>query len=445
MATRQYIGARYVPKFADPVEWDNVRSYEALTIVTHLGNSFTSKIPVPAGVDIGNTSYWVNTGNYNAQVEQYRQETEQIKNDLADYETSTNNKFGKIFSPNLRNMKNRKFVFIGDSYTQEPTPETSFVGVCAKILGITKDQYHNIGVSGADMNGFIGEVTGYTYGDESSITDVVITGGINDAHTTFASTTLRTTIPALLEQVKAKFPNATIWAGWSGGGWYTNPTLVASYPNFTYENVQNIKFLWDYTFSADADVIYMNRLDEWWRLLTETDIFNKGSGLHPSRYGITVLATNIANYLKGGSNVSANLTYGTTINMPFAIATSLHNKSGEPTIFKYDGYQEVRIPYSGSNLSSPITLSAANLTIYKWSVNPSVESNQIATNLSVKISAPLTYFLSGATNTPITASAIYELTGTEIRVCVPNLVAGVTNVVSLWIPELVFNLPANAI
>ena len=29
MAERQYIGARYVPVFADPVEWDNVRQYEA--------------------------------------------------------------------------------------------------------------------------------------------------------------------------------------------------------------------------------------------------------------------------------------------------------------------------------------------------------------------------------------------------------------------------------
>lgn len=79
MANRQYVGARYVPKFADPVEWNGALSYEALTIVTHLGNSFTSKKPVPAGVDIGNGEYWVNTGNYNEQVERYTQEVEAIK------------------------------------------------------------------------------------------------------------------------------------------------------------------------------------------------------------------------------------------------------------------------------------------------------------------------------------------------------------------------------
>ena len=80
---RQYIGARYVPKFADPVIWNKALSYEAMTIVTYLGNSFTSKKPVPAGIEIGNNEYWVNTGNYNAQVEEYRQSVIHLENSLS--------------------------------------------------------------------------------------------------------------------------------------------------------------------------------------------------------------------------------------------------------------------------------------------------------------------------------------------------------------------------
>lgn len=71
MANIQYVGARYVPKFADPVAWDSARSYEPLTIVTYLGTSYTSKVPVPVGIEISNTEYWVATGNYNEQVERY--------------------------------------------------------------------------------------------------------------------------------------------------------------------------------------------------------------------------------------------------------------------------------------------------------------------------------------------------------------------------------------
>ena len=79
VGTRQYIGARYVPIFGRKNEtsivWDNSAPYEPLTIVLYQGNSYTSRQYVPAGVEITNTLFWANTGNYNAQVEEYRRET----------------------------------------------------------------------------------------------------------------------------------------------------------------------------------------------------------------------------------------------------------------------------------------------------------------------------------------------------------------------------------
>lgn len=69
----QYVGARYVPKFFEnpngSAEWISGVPYEPLTIVTYLGNSYTSKIPVPAGINVTNTQYWAATGNYNAQLQ----------------------------------------------------------------------------------------------------------------------------------------------------------------------------------------------------------------------------------------------------------------------------------------------------------------------------------------------------------------------------------------
>lgn len=82
MATKQYIGARYVPLFADPIDWDKTKTYEPLTIVYHQGNSYTSRQSVPTGVDITDTTYWALTGNYNAQVEQYRNEVNRYKSDI---------------------------------------------------------------------------------------------------------------------------------------------------------------------------------------------------------------------------------------------------------------------------------------------------------------------------------------------------------------------------
>jgi hypothetical protein len=70
--TSMYIGERYVPIFADPVEWDNEREYEPLTIVIHDGSCYTSKCYVPKGAQLppypeGQTKYWVKTSDYNYQ------------------------------------------------------------------------------------------------------------------------------------------------------------------------------------------------------------------------------------------------------------------------------------------------------------------------------------------------------------------------------------------
>ena len=80
MATRQYIGARYVPIFDG--DWDNTKDYDPLVIVSYQGNSYTSRTFVPAGTAITNETYWALTGNYNAQVEAYRQEVQTLENDF---------------------------------------------------------------------------------------------------------------------------------------------------------------------------------------------------------------------------------------------------------------------------------------------------------------------------------------------------------------------------
>lgn len=124
LINRQYVGARYVPKIMG--EWNKTLQYEALSVVTYMGNSFTSKVPVPANVEINNTDYWVNTGNYNAQVEEYRKEALAAKelanntnSDLQSFkknQTNTNTDFNKkidLTTSALNELKN--VVFDGDT------------------------------------------------------------------------------------------------------------------------------------------------------------------------------------------------------------------------------------------------------------------------------------------------------------------------------------------
>lgn len=87
-----YVGARYVPKFADPIEWDTERGYESLTIVTYKGESYTSKCPVPPGIDIKNERYWALTGAYNAQVEEYKNQVKDLSAQVTEF-ASDNKEF----------------------------------------------------------------------------------------------------------------------------------------------------------------------------------------------------------------------------------------------------------------------------------------------------------------------------------------------------------------
>lgn len=68
MTKTEYIGARYTPIFADPVEWSSARAYEPLTIVIYGNDSYTSKRAVPVGVEITDTEYWIRTSTGNPDI-----------------------------------------------------------------------------------------------------------------------------------------------------------------------------------------------------------------------------------------------------------------------------------------------------------------------------------------------------------------------------------------
>ena len=57
MSVRQYIGARYVPRFSEVNNgnWSSIYSYEPLIIVKNGNDYYTSKQSVPVGIQITNT------------------------------------------------------------------------------------------------------------------------------------------------------------------------------------------------------------------------------------------------------------------------------------------------------------------------------------------------------------------------------------------------------
>lgn len=199
MAVREYVGARYVPLFADPIEWNDKRTYEPLTIVEHEGNSYTSRQFVPLGIDISNEDFWALTGNYNAQVEQYRQEVQQfdgritkntkgIAANTADIAKLTEKTSSLAHS---KEFKGSNILYVTDSWGVNTTGVTKpYVNSLGDILGanLTSLSVGSTGYISGGTNNFINRLKAWADanpGKTGDIDYVMVCGSSNDyPHTT---------------------------------------------------------------------------------------------------------------------------------------------------------------------------------------------------------------------------------------------------------------------
>ena len=248
---RQYVGARYVPVFADPLEWSDTIGYEPLTVVLHEGNSYTSRQTVPVGIDIGNATYWAETGNYNAQIEAYRREVLAYDGRItANANAITANANAIAANANViaaetqaringdnalalridslskqtpvQNENGRNAVFIGDSFM---APTTSYpqklAYFTAQLMGWTMYNYAYGGSgwvdeAGAAMN-FYHQIQKAAQQISIPVEDVdyiVIGGGFNDWNDPTPLTYKQLYSAALqtIKEARAQFPNAQIIA-----------------------------------------------------------------------------------------------------------------------------------------------------------------------------------------------------------------------------------------
>lgn len=346
MAYREYTGSRYVPIFGrrgeTSVEWDNSAPYEPLTVVTYQGNSYISRQYVPTGIAITNTDYWVESGNYNAQVEAYREEVLRFDGRISDNEDAineikangwvstdriaagavTHNKIAEnaVTSININNgaiglvdlndnvqqrimnnnLRYSNVVFIGDSYGRGVggTDGQGWPYYAAQYLGLSSAHMVNISNSGA---GFIAQghssgLTGLTFADQldyaaehlpenvtvNDVDYVVIGGGYND----HAQSGLTTAVKNTMNHAKSVFPNAKC---------YCVPLCVGdreldSEFNGAYHRIIN---------GATQAGVATTEFGIYWLYPYELET-SAGDHIHPNDYGYQIQGRDIASFIMGG-------------------------------------------------------------------------------------------------------------------------------------------------
>lgn len=399
MSVREYIGARYVPVFADPAEWDATRTYEPLTVVTYQGNSYTSRQAVPANIAITNTVYWAQTGNYNAQVEQYREEVatfdgriEELEDTVSPYtssntvqaaiqaeantrqsadsglQTSINNEASARQSAD-NGLSNRittlesltspsNFVVFGDSwnaFVAESRPNWFELANIGNVLNTT---LKNFGIGGAGYVGGSSQISAQITTAGNTLTNdekaktkyVVFLGGVNDtANNNLTYSTWLAAIRDCLNSATLMFPNAKIlFAVNSCSPYYATNGLE----RFRKLNSWARMLCDDLTWNASS-VLVSAQTAYFWGPTQPSDIVYSDL-LHPNRAGAQSIGKIILTALSGGSTcVDTHLNNYPSVNLTipsggYSGSIQIGVQKGDVIIYGSmvktgDTYEEVRI------------------------------------------------------------------------------------------------------
>ena len=237
--------------------WNITHQYPTWTIVTDGPKSYISVKPVPAGVTIDNSEYWMVVVDYT--------------DIFTDIETRLSN-----IEAEIEPIINRKYVFLGDSYNFW---SGGWLTGVVSAMGLT--DYYDVTVSGHgfttspswqdDIIGFVNDNPDVA----TDITDVVIVGGINDA-TSAALADLSDAVTQFITFVDQHLPKAKITMCFVGSCQETS----TYYSTHTYLNRLKAMQIEQDILEKDGHIFNAGSINA----LYSYSMFN-ADGLHPSTYG----------------------------------------------------------------------------------------------------------------------------------------------------------------
>lgn len=357
-------------------EWDITKQYPAWCIVNTNGGTegYISIQPVPAGVVITNTDYWVSVVNYTATIADLQNRVVALESDVADLQAVT--------SEILINS-NSDIIALGDSWALTGGWTDQLEGYLPHKT-FRKAGTGGIGFIGGAFKNQLSTIAAAMTADEKDDIDLIIQScSINDLGNSYAD--IQAAVVDYIDYAQATFQNAKILIvnvnKWFIGVWNRQPYFAAaqnateSYANVFYMDVTN-----SYAWNSFVDGAHIN-----------TDGYNK-------------VAKAIYTKLMGGS-CGLNTEYEL---IPFYIGYGDNGNTyyKQATAEIRDGVATVRIPtYEYSSLSvtasiiTSITGSIKGMTGY--------ETENMLTGLRFQAIA----FITATDNTSYTLPVTIDITG----------------------------------
>lgn len=298
---------KVVNKISYRGEWDITKQYPAWSVVEVNGiTGYISVKPVPVGVDILNTDYWVLIADFSVQLAGIGQRVTDLENDM----TTVQGKVSTIGSTltNIVNIINSNHlriydscVWIGDSYTSAGSlgadVDKRFSTKVSNYLGLTE---HNYAVGG----------TGYCYGatpyptqvanavadftnnnlDETKVKYCFVMGNRNDADATYSWSQMATAVASVVDTLANFFTNATIVV--IPGMWDAKPCkqLMIRYTSIVEE-----------VCAGRNRVLFIDNAWTWLTGHEDKILWQSGVDVHPNVSGHQILSHHIINALEGNN------------------------------------------------------------------------------------------------------------------------------------------------
>ena len=310
--------------------WDGTKTYGAYTIVSDNGlNSYISRVAVPAGIQITDENYWLLIGTYNAQISvEIARAVEEIK----------------------RHDMERNVIFISDSYgTFTNNDNERWYDVCARLANITTRYATVSGGAGFTKQGNINFKNmlverANSITDKTSITHVVVGGGINDHLAT--SEEILNAIADFVNTSKALLPNAKVYIANIG------LTFDAAVHND--EMARNI---YAYRNCSKAGACYLANTEY---IMTNRALFGS-DWVHPNVDGVNAIGAAMAEaFMIGSCTVNYEITPEITVGAFGGTVTA-------PTVKMCRINDTIKIV--GGNLSEPVIM--LTLDFESKNLNPS--------------------------------------------------------------------------
>lgn len=315
MSTKQYIGARYVPKFVGT--YDPTQAYDALDVVDNgSGTTYIARIQTPPGTPLTDTTHWLVYGSSSGAILDLQGRVTTLENDDTTIKASILSIGGQVTTntsdisaldvrvtadrTDINTLKNRtgnsdrRIILMADSYGDYTTG--SWTDYCETRLKAIygNDNVYNItmGSRGFAYNPAVGTFEQGLAGALSSIlhpetiTDIYVFAGTNDAEgirlAAISASDLDTAITSFVAYARSTFINALVHIGCIG-------TLYNSYAS-----LRTARGCYKKCVNYGAEYVEKSEC------ILDDSFYTDASGLHPTTAGFAILNPKLLNAILGG-------------------------------------------------------------------------------------------------------------------------------------------------